>query len=714
MQKVAFAVLGCISLVMLIIFSFLAVKEYKKEKMDRKILSPLHIFTLGVFTSAFFMFLPVFFYSKNYAGEVCPVRILMAFRHALRLFLLDTEFEIVEEAISELPGMIRIPFALLGASVYIIAPFLTFGNILALFKNIRDDIRFRLHNKRPFYIFSELNERSISLAESVFTQAKEKKPIIVFTDVFIKNEEDNYELYLRAKDVNAIVFKKDLSRINIGKKDSKIRIFLMDNNETGNLQTLSTFRYNKKIKNLKKTDEIYIFGKDERCQFALNSIRGELEEDLKENVPAFVIVDGTRNLIYNLLKDKPLFSAKSIAENQGDEAEKQLRIAIFGSGEIGTEMFLATYWCGQMLDYKLMITVVSKEKKSDFVARIKHINPDIFESSNAESDLLNVYSDGIKKAKVYFQFEYVETDVRLDGLYSKMTAENINGCIVDSDYFVVAFGTDGDNLEIADIIGRLVSIHKAEKNEPDINPIPIAYSVFDDELNSSLKNGGHNEYRFVDMFPFASLSETYKYGNITFDGIKEAASRINDTYHKKINDKLGKDDKYHKDSYSYWADVARAIHIQYKAFSIGKNVDEYKDWAYKVKDKKAENDKDDKEIRARNRLAWLEHRRWNAFMRARGFRKPSISEEKGYISLLPDVPADSKVNQSKHKSIPLKLHPCLVECDENEMNGDVFEKDPNEKFDLLDEVSRRVKYDYPKKSLHGYDFKQYDFPDGDF
>ena len=35
-------------------------------------------------------------------------------------------------------------------------------------------------------------------------------------------------------------------------------------------------------------------------------------------------------------------------------------------GDIGTEMFLNTYWIGQMLDCKLRINVVSKEPEGTF------------------------------------------------------------------------------------------------------------------------------------------------------------------------------------------------------------------------------------------------------------------------------------------------------------------------------------------------------------
>ena len=140
-------------------------------------------------------------------------------------------------------------------------------------------------------------------------------------------------------------------------------------------------------------------------------------------------------------------------------SSKDFHITIFGSGQIGTEMFLAAYWCGQMLDKQLHITVVSKERKNAFIARINHINPDIMETSNSDSDLLRIYDKpDSPRSPVYFSFDYLRTDIRQDDLYSKMLKDSENGRMIDSDYFVVALGSDQDNLEIADIVNRLAMI----------------------------------------------------------------------------------------------------------------------------------------------------------------------------------------------------------------------------------------------------------------
>ena len=96
------------------------------------------------------------------------------------------------------------------------------------------------------------------------------------------------------------------------------------------------------------------------------------------------------------------------------------------------------------------------------------------------------------------------------------------------------------------------------------------------------------------------------------------------------------------------------------------------------------------------RLAWLEHRRWNAFMRSKGFQCSGKMEYEKYIE-----------KTHSHKNLKLKLHPCLVECDDKGMRVD----SENEYlktllYDMLDCTTVYVRKDFPEKD----DFKTYDYP----
>ena len=582
---------------------------------------------------------------------------------------------------------------------------------------------------KPVCDFSELNDNSLALASSLrVSGGKYKKALIVFSDVYDdSSDEPPSELIQKAKNLGAICIKNDISDMSLLRRGGKL-LFLMDRNKEGSLQSLSSVTDEKMCKRWKKDDFIYVVGTDDGDSLVVDSVRDVLKAKLGEdNAPLVIPVNSFRNLVLSLFEEKPLFWAKQ--KGGANDAENDpLRITIFGSGQIGTEMFLAAYWCGQILDHQLYITVVSKEKETDFRARIDHINPEIFKTAEEGTELLRVYDNALADfAPEYFKCKYVETDIRRDDLYTKMIAkDNTFGRMIDSDYFAVALGADEENIEIADMIARYVTTRKLTEGAKDVGfGVPVACVVFDDTLCETLKkrgkNGGYGDA--VEMYPFGSLGETYSYNTVTLAGIRERAAAINDAYHDRISEEMTSEkairDLY-KDEYSHWANVARAIHIRYKAFCARMTVEEYKENSrYKSND-----------LNKNHRLAWLEHRRWNAFMRTRGFRCPTPKEEERYIALLRGFEENEDGdNEGKHKSIKLKLHPCIVECDDKygtwkkekkddkkEIDEETESKEKEREPDLLDLVTIRFLSDkYKAKRLKiNDDFKKYDYPIGDF
>ncbi len=103
--------------------------------------------------------------------------------------------------------------------------------------------------------------------------------------------------------------------------------------------------------------------------------------------------------------------------------------------------------------------------------------------------------------------------------------------------------------------------------------------------------------------------------------------------------------------------------------------------------------------------AWVEKRRWNAFMRAEGFSCPSKTEFEAYFKAT-----------RNYKNFPLKFHPCLVERDKKETlcmpeSRDFLEKN-REKYDCLDYVSIQVCHaqhgELYGDELQKEEFKQWD------
>lgn len=129
---------------------------------------------------------------------------------------------------------------------------------------------------------------------------------------------------------------------------------------------------------------------------------------------------------------------------------------------------------------------------------------------------------------------------------------------------------------------------------------------------------------------------------------------------------------------------------------------------YKAYQKKVSGEEEFENIELLHKMAWLEHRRWNAFTRIKGFRHTNKYDAYAVAG-----------KQGSYKQMDIKLHPCLVECEKDGIKAaistkgiidesTIFQraKDQREDFDLLDEMS----YDLYEKNYNGYDFKQYDYP----
>jgi hypothetical protein len=186
-----------------------------------------------VVVSAFVLFLPI--YNNTFKETDCGIveTILISIHNMIRLFIVDGEFEVVTSNLTDVSPLIFKCYTLLFSFLFVMAPILTFGFVLSFFKNISAYKLYASNYNVDAFIFSELNEKSLALAESLYNNDK-KGRLLVFTDVFVKEEEQNYELLERAKELGAICFKNDVLAVNFNKHSSKraISFFTIGANET--------------------------------------------------------------------------------------------------------------------------------------------------------------------------------------------------------------------------------------------------------------------------------------------------------------------------------------------------------------------------------------------------------------------------------------------------------------------------------------------------
>lgn len=614
---------------------------------------------------------------------------------------------------------------------------------------------------RSKYYFSELNENALALIKSINKEHKGKlfKPTVIITDSYIDDEsETSVELINEAKLLGAICVKNDIVHIRKTCK-GKRKFFLIDADQTSNVQKLIELSNNMKTSHVKNS-EFYVFITSDIFYAVEKQVRANFARGLKkEQQPVVIPVKGYRNIILNMFSDLPLFEpiVEKYAANRKEQKLTDLNVTILGMGDIGTEMLRGTYWCGQMLGCKLNITMVSKESKDEFEQKLNHINPEILKSADPNDPLLRIYRKDIfapKGAKLqsqpYCSFNYISEDISSEDFISLFDNSD---AIKNTDYFFVALGSDEENIMMANRLRRIVGhSHMTRSDDPHT---VIAYVVFDPNLCKALNEKNLYSYsengNDIYMKALGSIEQIYSVGNVFLTEFDLAARKTQKKYYSSQETDARKENlgASGADSYDYASSIAKIVHKPYRAFSAGV-------WERSVFDCSQKSCVDDYEsqkivyyqnfvkkmiINARNKkadelneFAWLEHRRWNAYMRSEGYRGPIITKNDGKQldeeKTLEYIKRFLFVNKAQ-KNLELKRHLCLTECSVSGLKAKMDEYGKHSDYevwkvsddasykaicpDMLDEVAIIMSNEAykPRRDLSQKEFKRYDYPSED-
>lgn len=744
----------------LVVYWFTKPKRLKKKKVfavTRNTGRHLMYFSLILLFSVWFLRFAVgnwCFVYPDPTGEIPKMgwdrQIFNSFLHALQTFSLDEDYTAYLEN-----GRAMVLDIFNGHCSYILALYLSVLNVIApiaggafvfeILAGIFPQLRYTLSRfnwyKNRFY-FTALNEQSLALAKSILSDPSYKHVLLIFTDVYYDDEnEESSEMLLSAKALGAVCLKDDLLHIPL-KRFGKCRtyIFLSDQDETENLQTLSQLLNPEKQKELFNT-EISVFGTDNKTSniedeviYLHNRLSAEYEDRNMKIIPDIAPVNGVRNMSQNLFYKLPLFEGL-----YGKSKENQkINLTIIGSGVIGTEMFLNAYWFGQMAGVELNINIVSEnETEQEFIDRIDGINPDIMATSRNGDEKLDalIGEDRRNPNRIpqprYFHFRYKKKNITSCNLeaFLKTGIGDDGFHLINTDYFIVAVGSDEDNFLIADRLRQTIGYYHL--NEAPKNKTIISYVIYNSDLCNKLnaksrQNHIYNsdEHEFdIYMYAFGSIEEIFCVENILRKEISSLAKGIGETYEIQQKDKESIASKQLKTRqyYNKRADDVRRLQMRYKIFCAGllsptlfstKDNEEYENLMRKAEDDFADNVTNVwtyPEFSAKaNALAWMEHRRWNAFMRINGFRTPDNIDK--YMELDSDVHCLKPNHDKKYQFLFIKKHPCIVECDMNGYPG-IYSKESDKKPknhqdfgpDELDLLCKKLDTDY----------KLYDYPESD-
>ncbi|MCD7956968.1 MAG: hypothetical protein LUG93_14720 [Lachnospiraceae bacterium] len=607
------------------------------------------------------------------------------------------------------------------------APILGGAILLDILTNLFPKLRLRFLKNKDVYVFSEMNEASVSLAEDIcrdghYEKIKTRlsfhgKPVLVFTDTYPDaTEETRSELLDRTRGLGAICVKEDLRFLSF-RQAASVTYFLLDTAFGENINTLEALLENDGEKYYRtdvkgadaeakeetaKTKEelanrvrIYLFAEESDSEGMVRNICSRYEENADQVL--IRVVKSYRNAVMNLMHDVPLFLPLMYKPR---EERKDLYVTVFGDSCIAEELFKTAFWCGQINGTQLHLNMVGT-KAELFEKQLRLDCPELLASCDPQSDILNIRPLDPRKEKN----PPYSTMPRFIQIEDSSCLLDIPGDIIEkTDYFAVAFDSDQENLSAVTRLRDQVVRSLLEKRSTH-RPV-IAAAVFDRTSGMTLEELNPAPAHPL-VYTFADRQSRFDCENVFLLNYLGGAKATAELYSKKNQNKVLDDE------YSFWSNMTRTIHAPCKLYGIGA-VSNIRLRGHGLRSEHVYEVPVHCDSRQSDELAWIEHRRWNAFMRTQGFRCPSKAQLDYYFTN-PELP------KATHKYVEARLHVCLVEYSKERVPVPDPADFSSEKNDCLDFAAMYIQAlreaeaeaagrDKPEEKT---DFKRYDYPEED-
>ena len=550
-----------ISSVLILVLSVIsAICKTRRASGGRRLLSPFYTLAAGTFVSSALIFVPVYY--DYFSGSVIRIlqTALLSIHNAIRLFVIDSDFEGIEGVASTLGTLPGTVYSLLGSILFLLAPVLTFGFVLSFFRNLSSYFRLYTVGLRDLYVFSALNEKSLALATNIRNSAG-KKAVIVFADAHDSDDAQSAELLDGAAQLGAICFNKNVNDIRFRRlsKARSLSFFAMSEDESENISCALGLidRYG-----AQKNSSAYVFATSAASEMILasktckrmklrrvNSLRALVERTLYDNG--------------GLLFDE----AKPCADGS-----RLISALIVGSGKYGREMVKSLTWLCQMDGYRVEFNVFDSDPLAG--SRFTALCPELMDEAYN-----GVYRDGEAQYKInYFPGVDVNTIEFARAVKS----------LRQTTYAFVALGDDDTNVRVASSLRVLFE-------QMGIKP-RIQTVVYDSAKADALRSACNFSGQPYSIDYIGDLMSFYSEKVI----INSELEREGLARHLK----WGKEEDFWRYEYNYHSSIASAIHMKMRIHCRIPGAD-----------KKGS----EQTAAEQDAIAVIEHRRWNAYMRSEGY-----------------------------------------------------------------------------------------------
>ena len=538
--------------------------------------------------------------------------------------LLEGEYEELRDGFPNHPYLTR--------WLAILIPVMTVSTvIIALLKAFP---RFFLPRKE-YLIFSQVEENSIWLAESMMYEGENRNVRMDRRVIFLRTESERLspEYSGKIRKIKARTYpytEADFLRIHWGLRKKRLRFFFLSSNTEINFSRMKMFLeeveadklfskplfVNKKKqeedeKNGYFQQELYLLSETDSAPLLIDHLRKDLCKSWENNKDVYMrksvfihtdlrLLDRYRTVMYDLLQQKPLYECTD---------GKKIRVLVLGLGRVGKAFFRAAVSFCAMADYETFFYIRDKEIDKQWHDLLLQY-PQCDEGIQVDRNSMNVESEEL--------LTLLDQAVRNGKPFT---------------YIVLSLGDDERNIKVASRIARHYRQRYWEKSAALLPVICV-------NLENEIKSDYVSDF-FKDLHPekplhvFGSDNYTFSEGMLINRNLWAIARRL----HRNLK----------SSDFTYWneyerrSSVACAAHASYhsKAMESFSQV--------KTHDNSFESLRGDQ----REKMVDAEHRRWMHYSRCEGMQ---------YIS--PDIAKRILAEMGTHVDTNARLSPCLVPTEE--------------------------------------------------
>ncbi|MBQ0125326.1 MAG: hypothetical protein KBS59_03265 [Clostridiales bacterium] len=531
---------------------------------SKRLVTPFNILFAGLYASTLFLHIPMLASECGGASFRVLKTVLFSAHRAIQVFTANVDMSYITENFSGSAEHIGGAYSAVLSVIYLLAPIFTFGFLISFFINASAHIRFFFQKGKDLYVFSELNEKSAALAADI--RKNHPKCAVVFADASDRGDDVQGELADMAKGIGAIVFKKDILSVNLKRScfSKNLYLFAIGADESENVrQSLKLINMYGNMKNA----HLYVFSTSTESDLLLSHNRG---------IPMKIRrVNEVRSLIDRVLYEKGIQLFQNAAPDAGNV--KKIHAVIVGLGSYGTEMLKALTWYCQMDGYRVEIDAFDKDESAGerFAARCPELMSEQYNG---------VYVAGEAEYTIRI---HSGVDVGTQTFFNSVSGMN------DVTYAFIALGSDEADIKAA---ANMRMLFERSKIKPVIHSV-----IINSEKAETLKNIRNFKGQPYCIECIGDVESSCSEKVIIDSDLENAAFLVHKGY---CGGDTQKESEFWEYEYNYNSSVSSAIHAD-ACEKCGIPGSE-----------KSENMWTDEE-KAIHEV--LEHRRWNAYMRAEGY-----------------------------------------------------------------------------------------------